>query len=271
MSASFQIQEWTTPLRDLAMGASIAVCILIPTGITLSQPVVAQAQPEAAELVTVAPDGVLDARFAFYRTKHGLETPTYTQIDIQVVEKEADEDILDDLRKLSGIPLETLTHIAGVSRNAYYKWARGGSIRPDNFERLAELRDAFRILRDVKGSEVRDFLESPGPAGRPIDLLASGYTNEVVGMAFRSRALPIAPFPLSPEARHRMGLPGRFNAAPRLAWNKTATFDEGHRDAWEFARPSIIMSQGAEDGGLDVVEQDEGDLPPHSVRGFFLE
>ena len=55
------------------------------------------------------------------------------------------------LQKLSGMPIQDLAQLVGVSRQAYYKWLSGKTITPEHKARLKELIAVY--VRDVSEAE----------------------------------------------------------------------------------------------------------------------
>lgn len=103
------------------------------------------------------------------------------------------------IRELTGLQIEKLAELFGVSRGAYYNWLSGTRPRGDHRDRLLFaqqlLEEAARILGEPR--EVGAWLISPSPAsGRvPIDLLKNGQYDLCRSLLTRSgvkrKALPV--------------------------------------------------------------------------------
>jgi transcriptional regulator with XRE-family HTH domain len=103
------------------------------------------------------------------------------------------------IRELTGLQIEKLAELFGVSRGAYYNWLNGTRPRGDHRDRLLFaqqlLEEAARILGEPR--EVGAWLISPSPAsGRvPIDLLKNGQYDLCRSLLTRSgarrKALPV--------------------------------------------------------------------------------
>lgn len=212
------IREWVDPLRNLTLGTSVAALFLIPTAI---YPIlVIEQQPAQSEIdfVVALPDGFADSRTLFYATPSGLETPTLQKTIQQTNDKMELDRIPHILRDMSGLPVETLASLAHVSRNAYYKWLDGKGVSDEHAKRLTELLDTFRTIRDLHGPALKEFLEASGPTGRPIDLLAAGKNDVVIGLALRPLPAHIDSDSVSKAARNISGLSGWARPAVRLNW-----------------------------------------------------
>jgi transcriptional regulator with XRE-family HTH domain len=211
------IREWVDPLRNLALGASVAGFFLVPAA---SYPVlVIEQQPVHSEVgfVVTFTYGSAGLRPLFNATSSGLETPTFQKTTQQTNDKIELDRIPHLLREMSGLPVEALASLAHVSRNAYYKWLGGKGVSEEHAKRLTELLDAFRTIRDLRGPSLKEFLEAPGPTGRPIDLLAAGKHDVVIGLALRP--LPVQDSEsVSKAARDISGLSGWARPAVRLNW-----------------------------------------------------
>src|SRR5260370_32973542 len=114
------IREWVDPLRNLALGTSVAAFFLVPTA-SYSVLVIEQ-QPVHSEIgfVVTFTDGFAGLRPLFSATSSGHETPTFQNTTQQASNKVELDRIPHLLREMSGLPVETLASLAHVSRNAYY-------------------------------------------------------------------------------------------------------------------------------------------------------
>lgn len=213
------IREWVDPLRNLALGTSMAALFLVPPA---SYPVlVIEQQPVHSEigLIITYTAGSASSRPLFEATSSGLATPTFQMTAQQTDDKIELDRIPPLLREMSGLTVETLASLAHVSRNAYYKWLDGKGVSDEHAKRLTELLDAFRTIRDLRGPAFRDFLEASGPAGRPIDLLAAGKHDVVIGLALRPLPAYTDAESVSKAARDISGLSGWARPAVRLNWS----------------------------------------------------
>jgi len=212
------IREWVDPLRNLALGISVAPFFLVPTA---SYPVlVIEQQPVHSEIgfVTTYTYGLASSRPLFDATSSGLETPTFQKTTQQTNDKIELDRIPHVLRDMSGLPVETLASLAHVSRNAYYKWLDGKGVSDEHAKRLTELLNTFRTIRDLRGPALKEFLEAQSPPGRPIDLLATGKHDVVIGLALRPLPAHIDSDSVSKAAREISGLSGWARPAVRLNW-----------------------------------------------------
>jgi transcriptional regulator with XRE-family HTH domain len=70
-------------------------------------------------------------------------------VEQQVLTNEAAQ-----LRVIAGLPVQQIASRVGVSRNAYYKWLRGGAITDKHHVQLLELLASYRVtggkIREVK-------------------------------------------------------------------------------------------------------------------------
>jgi hypothetical protein len=215
---SLPIHEWVDPLRILALGTSVAPLFLVPAA---SYPVlVIEQQPVHSEIgfVITSTGGFVSSHPFFDATSSGLETPAFQKTAQQTNDTIELDRIPHLLREMSGLPVETLASLAHVSRNAYYKWLDGKGVSDEHAKHLFELHDTFRTIRDLRGPALKDFLEAPGPAGGPIDLLAAGKHDIVIGLALRPLEAHIASDSVSKAARDISGLSGWARPAVRLNW-----------------------------------------------------
>jgi len=249
------IREWVDPLRNLALGTSVADFFLVPAA---SYPVlVIEQQPVHSEIgfVITSTGGFASSHPLFDATSSGLETPTFQKTVQQTNDTIELDRIPHLLREMSGLPVETLASLAHVSRNAYYKWLDGKGVSDEHAKRLTELLDTFRTIRDLRGPALKEFLEAPGPAGRPIDLLAAGKYDVVIGLALRPLPAHEDANSVSKAARDISGLSGWARPAVRLNWGAP------HLSAVELDRaldrlsPRPLLSHEEAPGGAD--ENDE--------------
>jgi hypothetical protein len=213
------IREWAGPLRNLALGTSVAALFLVPAA---SYPVlVIEQQPVYSEIgfVITSTSGLASSRPLFDATSSGLANSTFQKVVQQTDDTIELDKIPHLLREMSGLPVETLASLALVSRNAYYKWLDGKGVSDEHAKRLTELLDAFRTIRDLRGPALKEFLEAPSPAGKPLDLLAAGKHDVVIGLALRPLPAYTDAESVSKAARDISGLSGWARPAVRLNWS----------------------------------------------------
>lgn len=262
-STNTSTRDWTTLLCNVAVGVSLAPLFLIPsTGyntISVSQPEVRK----KVEVVSTIPDGNFDFRTAYVRTPQGLKSISPI-LNTQANNQDQVSNIPFMLRDITGLPVETLASLANVSRNAYYKWLDGKGVNPEHVERLQELLDIFRTLHNIRGANLKEFLEAPGLVGRPIDLLAAGESSAVIGLAMRSPAMPSTLSSVSGIARDISGLPGWLQSPTKLSWNVPRLTESEREEALDRLNPSIQHNE------INVVEDLEDD-EAFTAWAFFLE
>jgi transcriptional regulator with XRE-family HTH domain len=245
------IRDWVDPLRNLAPGTSVAALFLVPAA---SYPVlVIEQQPVNSEIgfVVTSIGGFASSRPLFDATSSGLETPTFQKTAQQTNDTIELERIPHLLREMSGLPVETLASLAHVSRNAYYKWLDGKGVSDEHAKRLTELLDAFRTIRDLCGPALKEFLEAPGPAGRPVDLLAADKSDVVIGLALRPLPDHIDSGSVSKAARDISGLSGWARPAVRLNWRAPHLSASELDRALDRLSPRPLMSHDESPDGAD--------------------
>ena len=248
------VREWVDPLRNLALGISMASLFLVPTG-SYPIPLVEQ-KPVQSEIdfVVTLPDGFVDVRTIYYRTPFGLETPVLRE-PIQHTSEIQRDSIPHILRDMSGLSLETLASLAHVSRNAYYKWLDGRGVSNEHANRLTELLDTFRTISDLRGSNIKEFLETSGPVERPIDLLMAGKNDVVIGLALRPLSDHVDTVSVSNTARALSGLPGWAHSAVKLNWGSPRLSAPELDSALDRLSPQAQSNQVETSGNTD--EDDE--------------
>jgi len=254
----------------MPVGVSIATFFLVPpTG----NPVVwveQESVQKTIDPITVVPGGafVLEGVFGLpiirFCRPFGL-VPHLLSISMRPIKDKIESDNIPQiLRDITGLPIETLASLANVSRNAYYKWLDGRGVSDEHISRLTELLDTFRTLHDLLGSGIREFLETAGPSGRPIDLLANGDSSAVIGLALRPLAKPVDSSSVSDAARRISGLPGWLRPPVRLGWGDPRLTDSERDDALDRLSPTPLFSQAEQLSDID--EDDEAFL----VWGFIF-
>lgn len=246
MATYTQIQEWTSPLRNLAMGVSLAAFILVPPVAPFATHINTQPIRESIEILATIPDGTVDRRTLYYSTRHGLSSSTSglpSPTLINYSEGFESDNISHKLREISGLPIEMLASLSGVSHMGYYKWLNGGGYSSEHVARLTKLLNTFQILHDTQIPNLRAFLETVGPLGKPIDLLTSGDFDVVIGLALRSSStLKVLPT-LSEKMRRVSGLPGRFRPASKLGWNTSGITNIEREDALDSLSPGPLANE----------------------------
>lgn len=203
MSTHAQVNEWSYSIRNSHQGDSILALFLVPsTGYTVTR-IDQEPVQGTVYLITPIPDGAFIPdgvhNFTFcVSTPSGLVTSFLSDSTPLVEDKFASKNIPQVLREITNLPVEILASLVNVSRNAYYKWLDGKGVSDEHKSRLTELLDTFLTLQDLLGSDLKEFLETPGPAGRPVDLLAERDSSAVIRLAL-SPHIRI----LRPEVSHR--------------------------------------------------------------------
>lgn len=246
MTTYTQISEWTAPLRTLAIGASLAAFILVPVTAPITSHVEVQPIQESVEILTTIPDGAVDQRTLYYSTSHGLSTSA-SGLLLSTLTNSGEEfestNMSHRLREISGLPVDILAALAGVSHVGYHKWLNGGGVTSEHIARLTKLVDTFQILRNTQIPNLRAFLETAGPLGKPIDLLISGDFDAVIGLALRSSsAFKVLPT-ISEEMRRASHLAGRFRPANKLGWNTPRVTDTEREDALDHLSPGPLPNE----------------------------
>ncbi len=217
MNVAAPVQEWATELRKLAAGMTIAAFLLVPPVSSAAIRVQSRPHGERPELVSSIPDGPLDPQTARFRTPEGLDTA----LVLAAPQEDEDEDraiLPARLREVSGLPVTALAQVAGVSKVTYHNWLKGEGISDENAARLAELLGTFRLLRDLRGTGLPQFLESAGPAGRPLDLLLREEAEAVIGLALQPASVGAIEPVVADAVWETSGLSGWLQPVRRLDW-----------------------------------------------------
>ena len=250
--------EWTTTLKHMAAGATIATVLLVPPVSSPAIRIQSQSTGEPVRLVTSVPDGLFDTRMVRFRTRTGLSA-AYPLID-QSDDEEAEDPVFLPLRlrEASGLSVTTLAQLAGVSKVTYHKWLKGEGISETNASRLAGLLGTLRELRDLRGEGLSEFLETRGSLGRPIELLQRGDVDVVLGLALRTDNAP-PPQPVVTDAVwETSGLEGWIKPVASLTWDAPRLTDVELGQALMEANPRPW-------GGVDMAmsESDESPFVAH--------
>lgn len=212
------VQEWINPLRNFTLGVSIASLILAPSAGYPADQTEQRTLQGNIGLMSTIPDGIFDLRTVRIPTLHGLDFLTLA-MPASVANNNVEKDSIPlALRDMTGLSIETLASLVNVSRNAYYKWLDGKGVSEEHEARLTELFNTCCTLHDLLRSNLKEFLEATGPAGRPIDLLAHGDSSAVIGLALRSPSDPTYSSNESHLVRRTSGLSGWLRPAVKLSW-----------------------------------------------------
>ncbi len=243
--------DWATSLRGMTVGVTLSIAAII------APPVVAQAAPQPSSparqtrSLTVRPDylGTNKAEASLHTWSAYAEVlPVEGARETLVMPSLAQElcDVAPDLSK------EMLAHLMDVSRPAFHKWLRGGGMSVEKTWHAEALLSTIRTLRPLRGTGLRAFLETPGYAGRPADLLAHGDTRAVIGLALRRSPVDAPPSTISAMARERSGLPGRLRTPPQIA----AGAQRRDRAAWQEARERLRSTATPDESILSDPDDD---------------
>jgi transcriptional regulator with XRE-family HTH domain len=258
-------REWVEPLRNFTLGVSVASLFLVPTVAYPTSLIEQQPIQNEIDFVVTLPDGYVGLRAIYYPTRSGLETPPLQETVHNTSEKIERDSIPHILRDMSGLSIETLASLAHVSRNAYYKWLDGKGVSDEHAVRLTELLNTFRTIYDLRGSNLKEFLETPGPAGRPVDLLIAGNNEAVIGLALRPLSDFIDSDSVSNTARDISGLSGWLRPAVKLNWGAP------HLSAAELDRALDRLSPQPQFSQVESFSDTEEDDEAFVAWGLVLE
>lgn len=259
------VQDWNNLLRNFTFGVSIASLILVPSAGYPTSQTEQQTVQNNIDIMSTIPNSAFDFRTARIRTPRGLVIPTLPMSTSVTSDKIEKDSIPLALRDMTGLSIETLASLINVSRNAYYKWLDGKGVSDEHEARLIELFNTCCTLHDLLKSNLKRFLEAPGPAGRPIDLLAHGDSAAVVGLALRTPFETAYTANDSHLVRRTSGLSGWLRPAVKLNWDAPHLTD-GEREEALYRLGSRPVSNDVEpQGKLD--EEAEAFV----AWGFFLE
>jgi hypothetical protein len=227
-----------------AIGASIATLILVPPVLPVIPITTFPVRQERIKIITTIPDGFIDPRTLYFSTSKGLNTGIHlVPGNLDKNEEFRKNNLPQMVREISGLPVDILADLVGVSRVAYHKWLASGGVKPENIAQLTKLFDTFQTLRNLHIPDLRVFLESAGPSGRPLDLLASGDIHAVIGLALRSSSQPRISSTLSDEAHQTSGLTGWIRPAKKLNWNAPQLTGLEREDALDLLSPSPLFDE----------------------------
>jgi hypothetical protein len=237
-----QVQEWTQSLCNMtAVGASIAALILVPPTLPNIPITKLSVRQEHVKIITTIPDGMVDPNTIHVSTRQGLNTGISFALD--ELDKNEDLNLPQMVREISGLPVDMLADLVGVSRAAYHKWLASGGVKSENVAQLTKLLDTFQTLQNLPIPDLRVFLESVGPSGKPLDLLASGDAHTVIGLALRSLSQPKVSSTLSKEAHQASGLTGWVRPAKKLNWNTPRLTGSEREDALDLLSPKPLPDE----------------------------
>jgi hypothetical protein len=217
---------------------------------------------------TAVADGPFNSPVVFYSTLQGLDSALiYVKASTTITFGEGENtNIAATLRERSGLPVDALAHVAGVSRAAFHKWLAGRNISEEHSKRIADLLPTLDTLRNLLGPATRGFLIKESSIGRPIDLLAAGDTSAVLGLALRLAPTPQPPPVIEDSVRQLSGLPGWIRPTSRLAWD-VPTLSEAERDkALNELSPDLISEET-----VAVSDENQDDDSVFSARGLYME
>jgi hypothetical protein len=220
MSTNAEVLDWTSLLRDLAAGVSIATLLVVPHN-TVSPPP-ATARPPV-RLISTLPDGpfrTAETTSAYrFGTEHGLNSAALQRPNDMA--GGGDDHLASLLRAISRLPVETLADLVGVSRVRYHKWLKGEGASQLHAARLAALVDTFGSLRELLGEKrLRAYLRSDTGPMAPIRLIKEGKSELAVSLALRPIQPPATQTSISATARQLSGLPTWLSETTRLGWRR---------------------------------------------------
>jgi len=172
-------------LRSLATG-SLAAVLLIPRG-AVAAPTLKQC---IVDYIVPGNDGAVDSRIIFARDAFGVRAVTGdagTVFPQTVIEASGEIDVSQlpmVLKRSTGLPIDMLATIVGVTKVTYHKWLRGGGIADDSHQRLKELADILPTLQYIRPN-LREFLKTSQGIVSPMQLLIDRKDVAVVGLALR--------------------------------------------------------------------------------------
>jgi transcriptional regulator with XRE-family HTH domain len=147
------------------------------------------------------------------------------------------------LRRLSGLSLQQLSQLLGLSRHQLHLWASGKPMAPAKEERLARTLATVRRIDRGSASENRSLLLTPLADGtRPLELLEAGRHDELLALLRPGRAQRPELTPLSLAAREAR--------KPRPPAELVAALqDTGHREVGKGRPVRIGKAKRSRDRG----------------------
>ncbi len=274
MQTAVPVQEWAQALRGFTLiGMSAATIILaqpVADTVVLTEAHVGQ-HPSAAVLaepLTSIPDGNDGLQVLLYRGPQGATQAQKARIasaENIPQDHSLSSRLASDLRHVSGLQVDELCEVIGVSRATYNNWQHGEGMRGTYRARVEDLISTFQTLRDIFGENVRAFVHESGPLGRPLALLKAGKSELVIGLALRpARGAAISSL-VSEAARQQSRLPGWLRYGRRLGWQTPRLSADEFAAAAAQLNPSSVYDTSDSD-----VLADDGDSE-YVARGVILE
>jgi DNA-binding transcriptional regulator YiaG len=149
---------------------------------------------------TASSESTLDWYFLYVAEK---QTASNTPIRYSsAITPESSQEIVNELKKLSGLTWEQLAKIFNVSRRSLHFWASGKPISPFNEEHLRRLLATLRYINRGSSDINRSALLQPQQSSIiPLDLLTAGKYEEVKRLLGAGKAVERPTLkPLSSEA-----------------------------------------------------------------------
>lgn len=230
----------TTTLKGMASGASLAACVLLPTGSVAAE----HGARSASVARTVTPTVDVSGEFSYVATPHGLESDVVSQTHHSSPTAQLSRDtdppnLAQQLKDASGLGTVPLHRIVGVSRQRFHEWLRGGGVGADKVARIQRLIAVFYELRSILGPDLRGFVKSETPAGRIEDLLIRGMYDRALGLALLPPQAPVKTRPVSYLSDGHASQPSWLTPIAQLDWGGTSsTHDQSFIDALEDLAPS---------------------------------
>jgi len=225
--------DWADYLRVSTVGVSLTIASLVTSPVATLPPSHSRLSSRREALpITVVPGKAVASEFGDV-----YQWSMYDMAPIVVDESGQSQSVVEELLAIVDLPKEMVAHLAGVSRQAFHRWTTGGKITVENKRHLETLLATIRRLQALRGQDLRAFLQTPTPAGRPLDLLAAGDMRVVIGLALRQSSPATSPSTVSAAVRGASGIPSRLRPVKRLA--HTVPRD---RAAWEEARERLSPS-----------------------------
>ncbi len=243
--------NWADYLRDTTVGASLTIATLVASPMPMLPPPPRLAPLRGTPPMTASPD-----KAAAIELRDVYHWSMYDGATAAIDGNESSLSVVEELLAVADLPKETVAHLAGVSRQALHKWVTGGGMAVGKTAHLEAVLATIQRLQELRGSDLRAFLETPTPAGRPLDLLADGDTRAVIGLALRQRAPLVPPSTVSAAVRQASGVPSRLRPVKRLA--RTVPRDAA---SWEEARARLSPSPLTLNDDVPVGGEVEDDTP----------
>jgi hypothetical protein len=147
------------------------------------------------------------------------------------------------LLETSGLSVETLADLIGVSHDTYNNWLSSGDVELRHTAQLTKWFDIFQTLLKLPIPDLRAFLENVGPYGKPLDLLAAGDIHAVIGLALRSEPEHKVSSAISEEARQISGIPGWLLPVKKLNWDTPRLEGDELEDALDRLSPGPVPGE----------------------------